>query len=122
MSTLIIYTIGHSVRPIDEFIRLIAAHGIECVVDVRTIPRSRHNPQYGQTSLSAALAGAADFSVMRMHGDAVRSILEYCFRRDPPASVRALGSTWSFYRVIEPGEVAIDPANFTFIERVPPEL
>lgn len=46
-----IYTIGHSTRPIDEFIRILKAYGIEDVVDVRTIPRSRHNPQYNEDVL-----------------------------------------------------------------------
>jgi uncharacterized protein (DUF488 family) len=53
-----ILTIGHSTRPIDEFIRLLAAHGVERLVDIRTIPRSRHNPQFGRDQLSAALRRA----------------------------------------------------------------
>ena len=51
----IVYTIGHSTRPIDEFIRLLKAHGVQRVVDVRTIPRSRHNPQFNRDQLSPAL-------------------------------------------------------------------
>lgn len=51
----VLYTIGHSTRPIDEFLALLEAHGIEKVVDVRTIPRSRHNPQYDQTALRRSL-------------------------------------------------------------------
>lgn len=39
-----IFTIGHSTRPIDEFISLLRELGIEIVVDVRTVPRSRTNP------------------------------------------------------------------------------
>jgi uncharacterized protein (DUF488 family) len=54
----IIFTIGHSTRPIDEFIRLLQAHGIERLIDVRTVPKSRHNPQFGQDQLSAALERA----------------------------------------------------------------
>lgn len=50
-----IFTIGHSTRPIDVFIRLLKAHGIERVVDVRTIPKSRHNPQFNRDQLSPAL-------------------------------------------------------------------
>jgi uncharacterized protein (DUF488 family) len=49
------YTIGHSTRPIDEFVALLEAHGIGKVVDVRRIPRSRHNPQYNQTALGRSL-------------------------------------------------------------------
>ena len=50
-----ILTIGHSTRPIAAFIRLLKAHGVQRVVDVRTIPRSRHNPQFGRDQLSPAL-------------------------------------------------------------------
>jgi uncharacterized protein (DUF488 family) len=44
-------TIGHSTRTLDEFIRLLEAHGATRVVDVRTVPRSRHNPQFNKASL-----------------------------------------------------------------------
>ena len=50
-----IFTVGHSTRPIDEFLRLLKAHGVQRVVDVRTIPRSRHNPQFNRGQLSPAL-------------------------------------------------------------------
>jgi uncharacterized protein (DUF488 family) len=55
MTPRIIYTIGHSTRAIAEFIRLIKAHGVQRIIDVRTIPRSRHNPQFNREQLSAAL-------------------------------------------------------------------
>jgi uncharacterized protein (DUF488 family) len=55
VKTLTIFTIGHSTRTIDEFIRLLKAHGVQRVVDVRTIPRSRHNPQFNREQLSPAL-------------------------------------------------------------------
>jgi uncharacterized protein (DUF488 family) len=54
----IIYTAGHSTRPIDAFIGLLAAHGVTCVADVRTVPRSRHNPQFGAEALGQSLAHA----------------------------------------------------------------
>lgn len=50
-----IYSIGHSTRPIEEFLTLLEAHAIECVIDIRSIPRSRHCPQYDQESLKAVL-------------------------------------------------------------------
>ncbi|MDD5439133.1 MAG: DUF488 domain-containing protein [Candidatus Omnitrophica bacterium] len=50
-----IYTIGHSNRTIEEFIALLKAHGIERVVDIRTIPRSRHNPQFNKADLAKNL-------------------------------------------------------------------
>jgi uncharacterized protein (DUF488 family) len=39
-----LYTIGRSTRAIQELVDVLRAHGIEQVVDVRTIPNSRHNP------------------------------------------------------------------------------
>ena len=55
MVTVVIFTIGHSTRPIEEFIRLLKAHGVQRLIDVRTIPRSRHNPQFSREQLSPAL-------------------------------------------------------------------
>jgi uncharacterized protein (DUF488 family) len=51
----VIFTIGHSTRPIEVFLRLLEAHGVQRVIDVRTIPRSRNNPQFGRDQLSPAL-------------------------------------------------------------------
>ena len=53
-----VFTIGHSTRPIDEFINLLTAHGVRRLIDVRTIPQSRHNPQFGREQLSASLDNA----------------------------------------------------------------
>ena len=53
-----VFTIGHSTRPIEVFIRLLRAHGVQRLVDVRTIPRSRHNPQFSRDRLSPALHNA----------------------------------------------------------------
>ena len=53
-----ILTVGHSTRPIDDFLALLRAHGVERVVDVRTIPRSRHNPQFNGDALAASLRRA----------------------------------------------------------------
>ncbi len=51
-------TVGHSTRSIDEFIGLLRAHAVSRVVDVRTIPRSRHNPQFNRGALSDSLQAA----------------------------------------------------------------
>ena len=56
MST--IYTIGHSTRTIDQFIALLKAHGIQELVDVRTVPKSRHNPQFSSDALADSLRQA----------------------------------------------------------------
>lgn len=50
-----VFTIGHSTHPIAEFIELLKAHGIKRVIDIRTIPRSRHNPQFNRESLAESL-------------------------------------------------------------------
>ena len=50
-----ILTIGHSTRPIAEFISLLRQHGVERLVDIRTIPRSRHNPQFNTEALAKSL-------------------------------------------------------------------
>jgi uncharacterized protein (DUF488 family) len=53
--SLTILTIGHSTRTIDEFIHLLQLHSVTLVVDVRTIPRSRHNPQFNKDTLPVLL-------------------------------------------------------------------
>ena len=53
-----VYTIGHSTRSADEFLALLGAHGVRELVDVRTIPRSRHNPQFNTDALTATLSTA----------------------------------------------------------------
>jgi len=53
-----IFTIGHSTRSADEFISLLGEHTIELLADIRTIPKSRHNPQFGQDVLPQTLADA----------------------------------------------------------------
>jgi uncharacterized protein (DUF488 family) len=50
-----VFTIGHSTRPIDQFLELLTAHGVTHLIDVRKIPQSRHNPQFGREQLSASL-------------------------------------------------------------------
>jgi uncharacterized protein (DUF488 family) len=53
-----VFTIGHSTRGWKEFVEILRAHGIKRVVDVRTIPRSQHNPQFNREVLSRRLRGA----------------------------------------------------------------
>jgi len=53
-----VLTVGHSTRPIEAFIELIVAHGVTQLIDVRTVPRSRHNPQFNEDALPAPLAAA----------------------------------------------------------------
>ena len=53
------YTVGHSTRPTEELIGLLEAAGVEQLVDVRTVPRSRRNPQYNREVLAGTLADHA---------------------------------------------------------------
>jgi uncharacterized protein (DUF488 family) len=62
-----ILTIGHSTRTIEEFIALLLSHGVGMVVDVRTVPRSRHNPQFNRDTIPETLA-AADVAYSHMPG------------------------------------------------------
>jgi uncharacterized protein (DUF488 family) len=48
---LTILTIGHSTRTLDEFVDLLKAYRVTLVVDVRSVPRSRHNPQFNKETL-----------------------------------------------------------------------
>jgi uncharacterized protein (DUF488 family) len=50
-----LYTIGHSTRSLEELVRLLKASRIACLADVRTIPRSRHTPQFNRETLAADL-------------------------------------------------------------------
>jgi uncharacterized protein (DUF488 family) len=49
-------TIGHSTLPIEVFLKILAENDVKTLVDIRTIPKSRHNPQFAQDELSVALA------------------------------------------------------------------
>ena len=62
-----VFTIGHSTRMISEFIEIISAYGIKKVVDIRTIPKSRHNPQFNEVILRESLK-AAKIGYLHMKG------------------------------------------------------
>jgi uncharacterized protein (DUF488 family) len=62
-----VLTIGHSNRDLETFIGLLKAHGVTRLVDVRTVPRSRYNPQFNRDTLPESLT-AANFSYTHMPG------------------------------------------------------
>jgi uncharacterized protein (DUF488 family) len=65
----LILTIGHSTRTLDDFIGILRAHGVARVVDIRTIPRSRHNPQFNKETLSEKLKESGiDYVLMKQLG------------------------------------------------------
>lgn len=53
-----VFTIGHASRPLEELVATLHNHGVERLVDVRSLPRSRRNPQYDADTLPQALAPA----------------------------------------------------------------
>jgi uncharacterized protein (DUF488 family) len=67
MTSAVILTIGHSTHTIQEFIAILQAHRVARLVDVRTIPRSRHNPQFNGDVLPQPLA-AAGIEYVHMQG------------------------------------------------------
>ena len=54
----VVMTIGHSTRSLQEFIHLLKSNGVKRLVDVRSVPSSRHNPQFNRTALSPTLHSA----------------------------------------------------------------
>ena len=64
-----IYTIGHSNRTLEEFENLLEHFGIQLLIDVRTVPRSRHVPHFNTDNLARALAGEKiDYRHMKFLG------------------------------------------------------
>lgn len=53
-----VFTLGHSTLPIERFLALLEAYGIERLVDIRTVRRSRHNPQFEEEALRSAVVAA----------------------------------------------------------------
>jgi uncharacterized protein (DUF488 family) len=56
--TPLVLTVGHSTRSLEDFIKLLRVHGVGYLLDVRTVPRSRHNPQFNLDSLPKELEAA----------------------------------------------------------------
>jgi uncharacterized protein (DUF488 family) len=65
--------IGHSTRTIEEFVRLLQAHVVTRAVDVRTVPRSRHNPQFNRDTLPASLKSAGIGCLRRTTRDSINT-------------------------------------------------
>jgi uncharacterized protein (DUF488 family) len=86
------FTIGHSTRPIEEFVSLLAEAEVALVVDVRTVPRSRFNPQYNRDVLPASLVarGVAYEHLAALGG--LRGI-----QRDVPPETNAFWENASFH-------------------------
>lgn len=86
------FTIGHSTRPIAEFVDLLDSVGVRLVADVRTVPRSRTNPQYNLDTLPDALSGSG---IGYEHIAALGGLRGKS--RDAPADVNAFWQNRSFH-------------------------
>lgn len=86
------FTIGHSTRSIDEFVALLTPQKIGLVVDVRTVPRSRTNPQYNSIELTEALSG---FQISYRHIPSLGGLRGR--RRDLPEDMNAFWKNQSFH-------------------------
>lgn len=86
------FTIGHSTRSIDEFVDLLSNAKVRLVVDVRTIPRSRTNPQYDSDVLAKELS---EFQIDYEHIAALGGLRGR--KRDVPADVNAFWQNRSFH-------------------------
>src|SRR5438309_8702158 len=53
-----VFTIGHSTRSADEFVSILKAHAVTRLIDIRTVPKSRTNPQFNTETLRQTLATA----------------------------------------------------------------
>lgn len=84
-----VFTIGHSSHPIENFIALLTAHGIEALADVRSFPGSRRHPQFNQAALRQALndAGIAYHHMVTLGGK----------RESPPSSESTSGKPFASY-------------------------
>jgi uncharacterized protein (DUF488 family) len=96
------FTIGHSTRPIAEFLELITDAEIGLVVDVRTVPRSRTNPQYNSQTLAETLSAA---QIDYVHMAALGGLRGR--KRDVPADVNAFWKNQSFHNY---ADYAMSPA------------
>jgi uncharacterized protein (DUF488 family) len=54
----VVLTVGHSTRPLEDFIGLLQHYSVQMVIDLRTVPRSRHNPQFNRETLPGRLESA----------------------------------------------------------------
>jgi uncharacterized protein (DUF488 family) len=85
------FTIGHSTRPIQEFVALLTAVDLRLVVDVRTVPRSRTNPQFNRDVLPASLGPHVAYEHLPELGG-LRGV-----QRDVPPEVNGFWDNASFH-------------------------
>ena len=108
----LVMTIGHSTRTVEEFIHLLRVHGVTCVVDVRTVPRSARNPQFNKASLARYLK---KFGLKYVHMPGLGGLRHA--KRDSPnggwrnASFRGYADYMQTQEFVESLEAAIQTAK-----------
>jgi len=80
-----VYSIGHSTHPIEEFVRMLQLNDVSVLVDVRTVPGSRHNPQFGEQEMSHSLPE---------HGIKYLRLAELGGLRHTPAAQESVNGAW----------------------------
>ena len=103
-----IFTIGHSTRAAGELIALLKEAGVETLVDVRSVPRSRANPQFNADALPEPLAAA---SIRYVHLKALGGLRHH--PKGAPASPNTLWQSAAFrnyadYAMTEPFRAGLD--------------
>lgn len=103
-----VFTIGHSTRTIEEFVDLLRAGSVAQVVDIRTVPRSRTNPQYNLDALPGALA---PFQIGHLRIEELGGLRGKS--RDVPSGTNGWWSNQSFhnyadYALTEPFRAGLD--------------
>ncbi|MGA2402767.1 MAG: DUF488 domain-containing protein [Syntrophobacteraceae bacterium] len=106
MTFKVIYTVGHSTRSLEEFISLLQANGIELLADVRTVPKSKSNPQFNRDTLPQSLEEAEiEYAYFPELGGWRRSKLE----ESPNTGWRSPGfKNYADYMLTEKFQAAID--------------
>jgi len=109
-------TIGHSNRSLADLIAMLQAHGVQTLVDVRTVPKSRYNPQFNRDALPVPLA-TAGIQYLHMPGlgglrHARKDSLNTAWRNDSFRGYADYMQTAEFARSLDeliaiPGEVAL---------------
>ncbi len=108
----VVLTIGHSTHPIEDFIEMLKAHGVEMVVDIRTVPRSRHNPQFDHATLPGRLADAGlDYVSIKKLGGLRKSNKDSANDGWRNLSFRGYADHMQTAEFVEGLEILIDLAN-----------
>ena len=115
-----VWTVGHSTRPLDQFLDLLAEHRLQALADVRRLPASRRNPQFEGTSLARELASRrVEYRHLEGLGGLRGDYLQHTRTPAFDAAVRELLSTASSRRTaVMCAEAAWDRCHRRFLADV----